>query len=208
MSLPNSLATTHQQSNSGSIFVSQYCKIQRPYGVKLQSQIFRLTLNVSPWNMHSLNFRIWQGRFHYQQPTLFIFSYRIFKYSKNSPHTETLYFTELWSKHITWVTSTVIGAKNRKKKLRKNLTTKLSQTFYIAKYNNWIHFTLPNTITEKQQIISIITYELQRQNLAQDTCTHCRPIILFCVWVKMSSQIISICYLWCHVLSLNRIELL
>ena len=48
MSLPNSLATTHQQSNSGSIFVSQYCKIQRPYGVKLQSQIFRLTLNVSP----------------------------------------------------------------------------------------------------------------------------------------------------------------
>ena len=137
MSLPNSLATTHQQSNSGSIFVSQYCKIQRPYGVKLQSRIFRLTLNVSPWNMHSLNFRIWQGRFHYQQPTLFLFSYRIFKYSKNSPHTETLYFTELWSKHITWVTSTVIGAKNRKKKLRKNLTTKLSQTFYIAKYNNW-----------------------------------------------------------------------
>ena len=162
-SLPNSLATTHKQSNSGSIFVSQYCKIQRLYGVKLQSQIFFLTLNVSPWNMDSLNFRICEGRFHYQQPTLFLFSYRIYKYSKNSPHTETLYFTELWSKHINWVTSTVIGAKNRKKKLRKNLTTKLSQTFYIAKYIK---------ITEKQQrkrfTVSIITYELQRQNLAQD----------------------------------------
>lgn len=113
--------------------------------------------------MDSLNFRICEGRFHYQQPTLFLFSYWIYKYSKNSPHTETLYFTELWSKHINWVTSTVIGAKNRKKKLRKNLTTKLSQTFYIAKYIK---------ITEKQQrkrfTVSIITYELQRQNLAQD----------------------------------------
>ena len=116
-SLPNSLATTHKQSNSGSIFVSQYCKIQRLYGVKLQCQIFFLTLNVSPWNMDSLNFCICEGRFHYQQPTLFLFSYRIYKYSKNSPHTETLYFTELWSKHINWVTSTVICAKKQKKEI-------------------------------------------------------------------------------------------
>ena len=66
--------------------------------------------------------------------------------------------------------------------------TKLSQTFYIAKYIK---------ITEKQQrkrfTLSIITYELQRQNLAQDIRAYCRPIILFCAWVKMSSQIISIC---------------
>ena len=61
-------------------------------------------------------------------------------------------------------------------KLRKNLTTKLFQTFYIAKHIK---------ITEKQQrkrfTLSIITYELQRQNLAQDKCAHCKPIILFCV---------------------------